>query len=287
VSVVAGGDVVAFAEGLGYIAAMSRKMVNLGCGGRFHQAWLNYDLVPQDASIRKANFFQRVPLADGEADVVYHSHVLEHLTYDGGRAFLKDCARVLKPGGTLRIVVPDLEAFARDYVAAVDRRRAGESFRQQHQWSTIELVDQLVRVRRGGEMRRFLDTFDMSDKAAVSYVRSRLGSMSWMIDQRVDGAPTVNTSQGKLEKLQAFLSRRGYWGGLIGTMFFRSIGENHQWMWDEFSLGDVLGEFSLVDIKRHEHNTSSIEEWGSFGLDTNPDGTPHKGVSVYLEARKR
>jgi len=50
-----------------------------------------------------------IPLADQSADFVYSSHFLEHLDRSVGRRLLEECLRVLKPGGVLRIAVPDLE----------------------------------------------------------------------------------------------------------------------------------------------------------------------------------
>ena len=50
-----------------------------------------------------------LPLADGVADFVYSSHFLEHLFRKDAVYILKEMYRVLKPGGTLRISVPDLK----------------------------------------------------------------------------------------------------------------------------------------------------------------------------------
>jgi predicted SAM-dependent methyltransferase len=50
-----------------------------------------------------------LPLADGVADFVYSSHFLEHLFQKDAEYLLKEMYRVLKPGGTLRISVPDLK----------------------------------------------------------------------------------------------------------------------------------------------------------------------------------
>ncbi len=62
-------------------------------------------------------------IADASCDAVYCSHVLEHLALDDFRTALKNTYRILKPGGTFRCVVPDLEVAARRYVAQLD---AGE-----------------------------------------------------------------------------------------------------------------------------------------------------------------
>ncbi|MEM9703666.1 MAG: class I SAM-dependent methyltransferase, partial [Planctomycetota bacterium] len=49
-----------------------------------------------------------LPFEDGAYDFVYHSHVLEHFRPADVPAFLSECRRVLRPGGVLRVVVPDL-----------------------------------------------------------------------------------------------------------------------------------------------------------------------------------
>lgn len=50
-----------------------------------------------------------LPLFDGVADFVYSSHFLEHLFRNEASNLLKEMHRILKPGGILRISVPDLE----------------------------------------------------------------------------------------------------------------------------------------------------------------------------------
>ena len=56
------------------------------------------------------------PWADDSAEAVYSSHTLEHLSGDAGRRFVHECHRVLRPGGVLRIVVPDLRACVQTYL---------------------------------------------------------------------------------------------------------------------------------------------------------------------------
>ena len=99
------------------------KRVNLGCGTRLHPEWLNYDLNPIAPGVIKANFITGIPLRDASAQCVYHSHVLEHLPREVARTFLLECKRILAPGGILRIVVPDLEQIAKDYIRVLDAPR--------------------------------------------------------------------------------------------------------------------------------------------------------------------
>lgn len=55
--------------------------------------------------------------ADGAADEIRASHVLEHFPHGQIVDVLKDWVRAIKPGGVLKIAVPDFELIARQYLA--------------------------------------------------------------------------------------------------------------------------------------------------------------------------
>src|SRR5205814_992975 len=57
------------------------------------------------------------PLPDASFDFVFSEHMLEHLSYEEGLACLRECRRVLRPGGRIRIATPSLERLARLYDA--------------------------------------------------------------------------------------------------------------------------------------------------------------------------
>ena len=54
-----------------------------------------------------------IPLPDECADYVFASHFLEHLSRRRGEHLVRESARILKPGGVIRIAVPDLAYFIR------------------------------------------------------------------------------------------------------------------------------------------------------------------------------
>jgi predicted SAM-dependent methyltransferase len=114
--------------------------LNLGCGKQFVDGWVNVDYAlgarickmplighfAKKLKIFNANWNPAIylhnlvtpfPWADGSVDIVYSSHTVEHMTRAQGQQFLSECVRVLKPGGILRIVVPDLRAIVDRYVA--------------------------------------------------------------------------------------------------------------------------------------------------------------------------
>ena len=62
----------------------------------------------------------RLPFDAASVDAVYSSHMLEHLDRGEARQFLAEAHRVLRPGGWIRIVVPDLALLVEDYLGSGD-----------------------------------------------------------------------------------------------------------------------------------------------------------------------
>jgi SAM-dependent methyltransferase len=60
-----------------------------------------------------------LPYPDDSVEIVYSSHLLEHLSPRHAQGLLKECYRVLVPRGIIRLVVPDLEKACRDYLSAL------------------------------------------------------------------------------------------------------------------------------------------------------------------------
>jgi SAM-dependent methyltransferase len=68
------------------------------------------------SNVRIGDIAKGLPIGPQSCICVYCSHVLEHLSLADFKAALLNTHRILKPGGTFRLVVPDLEAAARSYV---------------------------------------------------------------------------------------------------------------------------------------------------------------------------
>lgn len=121
------------------------QRVNLGCGTTTPPGWINVDgswnallskyprarsllsfvrLVPKrqlhiqwNPNILIHDVRKRLPFSDDTIDVIYSSHMLEHLYLEEAKRLLKECHRVLKPGGIVRMVVPDLQSIVMEYVS--------------------------------------------------------------------------------------------------------------------------------------------------------------------------
>jgi predicted SAM-dependent methyltransferase len=68
-----------------------------------------------------------IPLGDGCVPYAYSAHLLEHLAQAHAEALLRECARILRPGGILRICVPSLGREIEDMKAAIVAYEQGDS----------------------------------------------------------------------------------------------------------------------------------------------------------------
>src|SRR5258708_4965760 len=173
-----------------------KSYLNLGCGTRFHSEWTNVDFVSSHPSILSHNLLNGIPFPDETFDVLYHSHLLEHLPKSAAPAFMQECYRVLRPEGVHRVAVPDLERIARVYLETLEKTvQRDEHWPDHYQWMTLEMLDQLVRENGGGEMRAYLLNAEIPNK---EFVLARIGleAQNLMDSYRSTGsvvpAPTAN-----------------------------------------------------------------------------------------------
>lgn len=108
-------------------AAVARPWLNLGCGQRWHPAWRNLDVRPVHQRVRRWDVRRGLPYLTDSCGVVYHSHLLEHLTRSEAVLLTQECYRVLRPGGVLRVGVAHLEQAALTYLSTLWGVRRGES----------------------------------------------------------------------------------------------------------------------------------------------------------------
>jgi len=134
-----------------------RVLLNLGCGAVTHPAWNNLDFGPYatlkrrpivaiavkllglmnaerrqrlaevDPEIIAWDVRKPLPLPAETCDVVYHSNLIEHLTRTSASLLIQECFRILKRGGILRVVTPDTELLATEYLRSLAAVSAGAS----------------------------------------------------------------------------------------------------------------------------------------------------------------
>jgi SAM-dependent methyltransferase len=90
----------------------------------FIERHLVRDCVAFPPSVEYGDVTRGLPIATASASAVYCSHTLEHLSLEDLRKALAETYRVLRPGGTFRGVLPDLDYYARTYLADPSSRAA-------------------------------------------------------------------------------------------------------------------------------------------------------------------
>ncbi len=277
------------------------KLLNLGCGGVYHKDWINIDFVSRNENVKSHNLLKGIPLDSNSMDVVYHSHVLEHFSKFDGKQFIKECHRVLKKGGIIRIAVPDYERIVKEYISnlelALENNKKGV---ENYEWITLELFDQMVRNNSGGLMKSYLGKKDLTNE---EYVYERFGSEAVNLRNTLLNSPLEPKNEAKIKiSKNSFIDKvkRKLVSYLIDNNQivlskndptltigrFRMSGEIHQWMYDRYSLGKLLNEVGFIDIKVLDGFKSQVKKWDTYHLDI-VDGRVRKPDSLFIEAIKK
>jgi predicted SAM-dependent methyltransferase len=90
--------------------------LHLGSGANRLPGQVNIDLLGMGSDLAW-DLRRRLPFPDASARAAFLEHVIEHFTLADALALLEECHRVLAPGGTIRVGVPDLERYIRSYVS--------------------------------------------------------------------------------------------------------------------------------------------------------------------------
>jgi len=131
------------------MAMAQMEKLNLGCGPNAPSGWLNIDgswnaWFSNHIYLRKVltilgmfsgtdagwnvrplvhDLTKPLPFEDNTVSIIYGAHVLEHLYLADAQRLLGECLRILRPGGVIRVVVPDLRSMVATYL----KNKNGES----------------------------------------------------------------------------------------------------------------------------------------------------------------
>ncbi len=126
------------------------RYIQYGCGFAAPTGWRNFDASPTlrferipllgrlhtrnairfPDAVEYGDIVRGLPVAANSCDGVYCSHVLEHLALEDFRVALRNTRRILRPGATFRLVLPDLEWEIRRYVNSDSADAAGDFLRE-------------------------------------------------------------------------------------------------------------------------------------------------------------
>lgn len=244
--------------------------LNLGCGPIFSRApeWLNMDVDP--TAVERGHVcayppILGIPFADARFDGVYHARLLEKLARGQVLPFLRECFRVLRPGGILRVTTKNAESLLRTYLDTLAEVRTGEPGAcERLRWMQAELCapwdkagpqDQIQAVWRGA-----------SDSTAA-FIRSRVGTALDAVPR--EPAPRPNAMP---EIPLGYPAAEG-----------APSADRIRWLYDACTLSALLEEAGFEDARSVPFAESALPD---FTLDTAPDGSPRCPHSLYMEACK-
>jgi predicted SAM-dependent methyltransferase len=92
-----------------YLKKAEEPRLHIGGGYRILEGWLNTDLVPTP-NVSYLDATTTFPFPAGSFDYVYFEHMIEHISYTEGIHTVSECFKVLRPGGVIRVVTPDLDS---------------------------------------------------------------------------------------------------------------------------------------------------------------------------------
>lgn len=140
-----------------FAASRGPHNLHIGCGAQYKPGWINVDYAhplwlkklsrplthrlgwtdptsagPAPAPDLSWDLSRPLPFPPDSVDAIFAEHVLEHLTYAAGTRLVRSCHSVLRPGGVLRLGVPDLERYIHGYLGidpVLDECRPGRPTR--------------------------------------------------------------------------------------------------------------------------------------------------------------
>ena len=278
------------------------KLLNLGCGHRYHKNWTNVDFNSTGPNVLAHNLLQGIPFDDNFFDVVYHSHVLEHFSKENGKRFVQECYRVLKPDGIIRIAIPNLEQIVRLYLQKLEQALTGdEKAAFDYEWMMLEMYDQTIRNQSGGDMAKYLLQPKIPNE---EFVYTRIGEEGRQIrkhyllsqkQKKTSGPTTPGSPLRKILNQIKRLTKKAIFYKTpqldeeqqryqkIGK--FRLGGEIHQWMYDRYALKKLLTELGFKNFAIKTAFDSQIPHWNNYELEAK-DGVIFKPDSLFVEAIK-
>jgi predicted SAM-dependent methyltransferase len=106
----------------------SSDRLNIGCGTNFVENWINIGLfdipgaiyfsskIKNQALFIHFDMTQELPIDPNTVQYIYASHFIEHLNFPQGLIFVKNCYKVMRKDGIIRLTFPDLELWIQKYL---------------------------------------------------------------------------------------------------------------------------------------------------------------------------
>ena len=135
-----------------YLANHPVRKLHIGCGENMLAGWLNSDYNPHNPNVMHLDATRRFPFEDSTFDYVFSEHMIEHIAYPDGLRMLRQCRRVLKKDGRIRISTPDLRFLINLYCDSKSDlqnryvRWASDTFIRNGEYTDTMVINNFVRA---------------------------------------------------------------------------------------------------------------------------------------------
>jgi SAM-dependent methyltransferase len=243
-----------------------RCLLNLACGSKTHWSWNNIDFSP----------YSRLSHHRQTARLLRACGILSEYRYE---TLLRVDPDII--AWDLRRGIPFEEGvfdavYSSHFIEHVDRDAVPGVFQECHRVLKphgvlrIAVPDLLSIVEDYSRSARLLENGD----------RSQMGThkeaVNQLFEQMVRLKAVGGSRQVRLVRCLEYLLR--------GDV--RKRGELHRWMYDKYTLGELLGDCGFAEVGSTTAHESGIAGWSCFHLDTNEDNTVYMAGSLYMEGVK-
>jgi len=118
-----------------YLRTHVVRKLQIGAGGNVLPGWLNSDVSPLNSSVLFLDAKEPFPFEDCTFDYIFSEHFIEHISYVEGQSALRECYRVLKCGGRVRIATPNL-----NNIVALSTAPKGGAQEEYIRWSNAQFA---------------------------------------------------------------------------------------------------------------------------------------------------
>ena len=97
-----------------------KSILDIGCGPKINEDVVSLDYVWRPGVDVVCDVTRGIPFPSQSFEGIFSEHCLEHIPFISTDKVLAECYRLLKPGGNVRIVVPDGELYLRGYIKSLE-----------------------------------------------------------------------------------------------------------------------------------------------------------------------